>query len=72
MDKSNRVAETIVKIRKFLKIRVCNGIYDTAINIHHTKYSRIAFQFQISLAYTPPEMQVNRNDKLNEQDTYEA
>ena len=48
-----------------LTIKVCNDIYDTAINIHYPKVFQSAFQFQISLTYTPPEMQVNRNYKLN-------
>ena len=63
MEKDNRVAETIVNS---FNNQSCNDIYNTAINIHYQKYFQSAFQFQISLTYTPPEMQVNRNYKLNE------
>ena len=63
MYKDNRVAETTVNS---FNNQSCNDIYDKAININYQKYLQSAFQFQVSLTYTPPEMQVNRNYKFNE------
>ena len=61
-----KIIELLKPLWTVLTIRVCNGIYDIAINIHYPKYFQSAFQFQISLTNTPPGMQVNRNHELKE------